>query len=82
MNFNSYSNPRNFVPRERNSVSRNFSSSSPSRTGMTPFPAVTPLGMAYVPFQSWGEVNSLEKAFSSGSLFPELCFPFEEGGRK
>ncbi|MBP3380963.1 MAG: spore coat associated protein CotJA [Ruminococcus sp.] len=49
---------------------------------MPPFPAVTPLGMAYVPYQGWGEINSPERAFSSGTLFPELCFPFEEGGRR
>ncbi len=82
MNFNSYNNPRNYMPRDRDSGSRNFSGFSASRTGMAPFPPETPVGMAYVPFQSWGEINSPEKAFSSGTLFPELCFPFEEGGRK
>lgn len=80
MNFNSYNNSRNYVRRDNGN--RNFNGYSQSRNGMTPFPAATPLGMAYVPFQSWGEVNSPEKAFASGTLFPELCFPFEEGGRR
>lgn len=82
MNFNSYSNSRNFVPRERSGANRNSNGYPAVRNGMPPFPAVTPLGMAYVPYQGWGEINSPERAFSSGTLFPELCFPFEEGGRR
>ena len=47
--------------------------------GMTAFPANTPLGMAYVPFQRWGEVYPEDEAFSRGTMFPQLDFPFEGG---
>ena len=48
--------------------------------GATPrFPAQTPLGMAYVPFQQWGEVYPEDDAFSRGTLFPQLDYPFEGG---
>ncbi len=40
------------------------------------FPAVTPPGMAYVPFQQWGEVYSSEKGFQNGTMFPVLDLPF------
>ena len=43
------------------------------------FPSHTPLGMAYVPVQQWGEVFSDEKALSCGTLFPDLVFPFLGG---
>jgi hypothetical protein len=35
---------------------------------------------AYVPFQQWGEIYPEDEAFESGTLFPELNFPFENGG--
>lgn len=44
--------------------------------GMSEFPAETPLGMAYVPFQTWGDIYPLEKAFDKGTIFPPLDFPF------
>ena len=44
------------------------------------FPASTPLAMAYVPFQQWGETYSDDKALSSGTLFPQLDLPFVGGG--
>ena len=44
------------------------------------FPAVTPPGMAYVPFQQWGEIYDAENGFSSGTLFPVLDLPFGMGG--
>lgn len=47
---------------------------------MSEFPRQTPLAMAYVPFQSWGEVRSAEEALAGGTLFPALDFPFMEGG--
>ncbi len=46
----------------------------------TAFPASTPLGMAYVPFQQWGEPFDAETALSRGTLFPELDLPFMGGG--
>ncbi|MBE6862023.1 MAG: spore coat associated protein CotJA [Ruminococcus sp.] len=45
----------------------------------TAFPSHTPLGMAYVPFQQWGEVYPEDIAFNCGTLFPQLNFPFERG---
>jgi hypothetical protein len=46
----------------------------------TMFPENPPLSMAYVPFQQWGETYSDDKAFSSGTLFPQLDLPFMGGG--
>lgn len=43
---------------------------------MSEFPDETPLGMAYVPFQQWGDIYSLEDAFDKGTIFPQLDFPF------
>ncbi len=48
---------------------------------MSRFPAKTPLAMAYVPFQQWGETYDSDKAMECGTLFKELVFPFEKGGR-
>ena len=50
--------------------------------GMSPFPAATPLGMAYVPYQQWSEVYGEEEAMCSGTLFPELVFPFRGGNER
>ncbi len=44
------------------------------------FPAKTPLAMAYVPFQQWGDTMQPEEALNCGTLFNDLVFPFEEGG--
>jgi hypothetical protein len=44
------------------------------------FPAETPLAMAYVPFQQLNEVYDAENALKNGTLFPELNFPFLNGG--
>lgn len=48
---------------------------------MSRFPEHTPLAMAYVPLQQWGETYNLETGFEKGTVFPELDFPFdpEEG---
>lgn len=43
----------------------------------TPFPAVTPVAMAFVPFQQTPEVYDDMKAFCRGTLFPDLDKPFE-----
>lgn len=45
------------------------------------FPEHTPIGMAYVPMQQWGETYNIEKGFDRGTIFPELDLPFapEEG---
>jgi hypothetical protein len=49
---------------------------------MTAFPEKTPIGMAYVPYQMWGEVYDDENALTRGTMFPELDLPFcgGEGG--
>ena len=56
-------------------------SGKPNNSEMTRFPKHTPIAMAYVPFQQWGETYSLDKGFERGTIFPELDFPFkpEEG---
>ena len=43
-------------------------------------PCEAPLAMAYVPYQEWGEVYDCDVAFNSGTLFPNLDFPFRKGG--
>ena len=43
---------------------------------MSRFPEHTPLAMAYVPFQKWEQPYSDEKAFNTGTIFPELNLPF------
>ena len=42
----------------------------------TPFPAKTPLAMAYVPYQLNSAGYRPEEAFENGTLFPELNLPF------
>ena len=44
------------------------------------FPKNTPLAMAYVPFQQLDRTYDDDKAFSRGTLFPELDLPFSGGG--
>lgn len=40
---------------------------------------VCPLAMAYVPWQSWGEVYKPTDGFRRGTIFPELDLPFLGG---
>lgn len=47
---------------------------------MTRFPKDTPLAMAYVPFQQWGDTYGDDKALGRGTLFPDLDLPFMKGG--
>ena len=35
-----------------------------------------PVAMAYVPWQRWNTVYDLERALSTGTIFPELDKPF------
>ena len=35
-----------------------------------------PIAMAYVPWQKFGNTYELEKAFRTGTIFPELDQPF------
>ncbi len=61
-------------------VMKNRKSSSNEMNGA--FPAHTPIGMAYVPYQTWEEPYATEDALLAGTLFPELDYPLEHGGRK
>lgn len=86
MNFNLFDDMDGLILRERENsmnqqgiMQRNDNSRN-AMNGMTErFPQNTPIGMAYVPFQQWGEVYSEDEAFENGTLFPELNFPFERG---
>ncbi len=35
-----------------------------------------PLGMGYVPWQTWGDVYDLNKGLNAGTIFPCLDKPF------
>lgn len=47
--------------------------------GISPFPENTPIGMAYVPYQQWGEIYAANDGFCRGTMFPELDYPFKGG---
>lgn len=84
MNLNLFDNTDGLIIREReNNLTENPPQRNMNYTGEIPaFPAETPLAMAYVPFQNWGDTKSAEEAFECGTLFSQLVFPFEEGGGK
>lgn len=46
---------------------------------MSPFPDKTPVAMAYVPYQKWGETYSHQDALCRGTIFKELDLPFAGG---
>lgn len=84
MNLNLFDNMDGLILREREetlgSAEMNNDTVSSGNGNTSRFPKNTPLAMAYVPFQQWGEVYDPEKALCSGTLFPDLDFPFERGG--
>ena len=43
---------------------------------MTAFPAETPIGMAYVPFQQWKNIYEASVALDRGTIFEDLDKPF------
>ncbi len=51
-----------------------------SREERSVFPAVTPVGMAYVPFQQWGNIYKSGEGFEKGTMFPVLYMPFAPDG--
>ncbi len=51
-----------------------------NREERTVFPAVTPVGMAYVPFQQWGNIYKSGEGFEKGTMFPILYMPFAPDG--
>ncbi|MCQ2470216.1 MAG: spore coat associated protein CotJA [Ruminococcus sp.] len=74
MNFSIFDNADGILMNDRKN--------KPSDSGMSRFPKKTPLAMAYVPFQEWGDVYDEDSAFERGTLFPVLDFPFERGERR
>lgn len=46
----------------------------------TPFPQNTPVAMAYIPFQQFGQLYPPEKGLERGTIFPDLDKPFLGGG--
>ncbi len=80
MNFDLFDNMDGMVLRERESMLRQPPMNSGNNGSTNKFPANTPLAMAYVPYQQWGEVYTEDEALSHGTLFPELNFPFSGGG--
>lgn len=45
-------------------------------TPLKPFPDETPLAMAYIPFQQWGETYEASVGFKKGTIFPDIDKPF------
>ena len=46
------------------------------KDGRAALPEDPALAMAYIPYQSWGEVYEPERALDAGTLFPDLDKPF------
>ncbi len=46
------------------------------RQPKTAFPAETPVGMAYVPYQMWEKTYDSNIGFARGTVFPSLDKPF------
>lgn len=67
---------------DREKPSAEMSGACPQPKGE--FPPMTPIGMAYVPFQSWERPYDSEAALSRGTIFPSLDKPFigEEAVRR
>lgn len=83
MNLNLFDNIDGIVLRERENNLNRSSDKRPEYNGdMSRFPSSTPLAMAYVPFQNWGDTMSAEEALDCGTLFSDLVFPFQEGGAR
>ena len=82
MNLDMFDNMNEFILREReNSLNSSFAKNHNNNIPETSrFPAATPLAMAYVPFQQWGDVYDDNSALCKGTLFPELDLPFSKGG--
>lgn len=82
MNLDLFDDMEGIILREReasvNSVNMRNAINGDSDTSR--FPKNTPIAMAYVPIQQWGETYDDDKALSRGTLFPELDLPFSGGG--
>lgn len=54
-----------------------YTGTKPSGNGeMSAFPAETPIGMCYVPFQQWETPYAENIALERGTMFPGLDLPF------
>lgn len=84
MNLNYYNDINGVFSGEQNAGYRRANTEAmpqPDYNGdMSPLPKNTPLAMAYVPFQNWGDTKSPEDALECGTLFSDLVYPFERGG--
>jgi hypothetical protein len=49
---------------------------STTKLPTTRLPKETPIGSAYVPYQTWEEPMSAEDALNHGTIFTELNLPF------
>ena len=78
MNLDMFDDMNGILLREREN---SLSGTQPVQSGsILRFPDNTPLAMAYVPFQQWGEVYNDEEALCRGTIFPDLDLPFGKGG--
>lgn len=80
MKLDLFDDMNGFILRERENSLSGSEKYTPALDTVSRFPARTPLAMAYVPFQEWGEVYDDDKALSCGTLFPDLKLPFSKGG--
>lgn len=84
MNLNLIDDMNGLILRERentlDSTDINSRNAGQNNGETSRFPKNTPLAMAYVPFQQWGDVFDNDEALCKGTLFPDLVFPFERGG--
>ena len=86
MNLNFYDDMSGMFAAERDSSLRKRNQDSLQRSDygsdLSPLPAVTPLAMAYVPFQTDKTMFDTEIALSKGTLFTDLYKPFLRGALK
>ena len=79
MNLDLFDDIDGLILREREER-LNSNNMRPGNSGdVSRFPKNTPLAMAYVPFQQWGNVYDDAEALDKGTLFPDLDFPFGGG---
>lgn len=83
MNLNMFdTDGLNVSKRASSDMNMNQTSENKSYNGeIARFPSATPLAMAYVPFQQWGDTKTPEDALDCGTLFTDLVFPFREVGK-
>ena len=80
MNLDMFSNIDGLVLRDNSVPYADRAENNTMPDSMVTMPAQTPLAMAYVPYQQWGDVREPEEALKCGTLFTDLSFPFERGG--